>query len=264
MALVVSVVCTIQVGTASASNGDGGQLDPSQDTIVAGVQFGVPPSAKGSADSNGCTWVPAGEAGTFEAGVVDVRVVDGVTQRLFLRSCPTSTVGVWVSQVSTARLAVSGSKIVKERLPKPVLGSAPAVTGGVVKVGMWLWADAVQYRPVSVVAWVPTLSGISWVRTTATPVGLVFEPGEPGGVPVRCAGPGEVWDPSVGDEAASSCMYTYAHSSEIAGGQFGATWSMVWEISWRSNVGARGDLGEYTTSSNVDVVVREIQAVIVS
>ena len=66
-----------------------------------------------------------------------------------------------------------------------------------------------------------------------------------------------------GDDAVSSCMYTYSHSSEIVGGLFGASWSMVWEISWWSSVGVGEDLGEYLTTTDVDVLVSEIQAVIV-
>lgn len=238
-------------------------MDKSQDTIIAGVQFGSPPSSKGKKDSSGCIWVPAGEASTFDTAMVDERVVNGVTQHLFLRSCPTSIVGIWVSQVSASTLSRAGSSLVKERLPKPRLGSAPTVTEGVVKVGMWLWADATQYKPISVSAWVPTATGIVWAQTTARPLGLVFEPGEPGGAPVRCSGPGAVWKPRFGDEAVSACMYTYLHSSEIAGGRFGASWSIVWSISWRSNVAAGQNLGEYLTTTNLDVAVREIQAVIV-
>ena len=251
---------------ASAESDDvGGRGGTTQtDMILAGVQFGRPPSAKGKADSSGCMWVPAGETGTFDSGVVDERVVNGVTQHLFLRSCPTSIVGVWVSQVPASRLGLSGSSLVKERLPKPVLGSAPRVGAGVVKLGMWLWADPAQYKPVSVSAWVPTPTGIVWARTTAKPVALVFESGEPGAELVRCTGPGDVWQVGFGDDAASPCMYTYQHSSEIAGGRFAATWSIVWDISWRSNVAVGQNLGEYTTTSNVGVDVREIQAVIVS
>jgi hypothetical protein len=262
------VVALFAAGLASAGQahavlGNDNGLDTSQDTIVAGVQFGRPPSAKGKSDSNGCIWVPAGEAGTFESAMVDERVVNGVTQHLFLRSCPTSIVGVWVSQPKASTLGQAGASLVKERLPKPRLGSAPTVTDGVVKVGMWLWADAAQYQPISVTAWVPTPDGIIWARTTARPVGLVFQPGEPGGVPVRCSGPGTVWQPRFGDDAVSACMYTYQHSSEIAGGHFNASWSIVWNISWRSNVAVGQNLGEYSTTTDVDVAVREIQALIV-
>lgn len=264
VAFFVLISTLLPHAVARAESDDSrGQGGTTQDVIFAGVQFGAPPSAKGAKDSHGCSWVPAGEAETFEAGVVDERVVNGVTQHLFLRNCPTSLVGVWVSQVSGSKLALSGASLVKERLPKPVLGSAPPVGDGVVKVGMWLWADAAQYRPVSVSAWVPTPTGIVWARTTARPVGVVFDSGEPGGVPVRCTGRGDVWNASFGDDAASSCMYTYQHSSEIAGGRFAATWSIVWDISWRSNAAIGQNLGEYSTTSNVDVDVREIQAVIV-
>ena len=263
--LAVLLAPALSPSAAEAGSGDaGGQGGVSNGTIVAGVQYGRPPLGKGKADANRCTWVPAGEAGTFEAAVVDTRVVNGVTQALFLRVCPTSNVGVWVSQVSAASLAVNAAALVKQRLPQPTLGSAPDVDTGIVNVGMWLWADSGEYEPVSVTAWVPTLNGIAFTTTTATPVGLVYDPGEPGGSRVACEGPGERWVKGSPDDAVSDCMYTYRHSSEIsASGVFDARWSIVWSISWRSNTGVGQNLGEFVTTSDTTVTVREIQAVIV-
>ncbi|MCU1387342.1 MAG: hypothetical protein JWL72_680, partial [Ilumatobacteraceae bacterium] len=72
--------------------------------VYAGVQYGTPPAAKNKKDGNGCVWVPAAEASTFDSKVVDTRVVSGVTQHLFLRACPRSIQGVWVSQVPVTKL----------------------------------------------------------------------------------------------------------------------------------------------------------------
>src|SRR5204862_477365 len=92
-----------------------------------------------------------------------------------------------------------------------VLSAAPA--SAIVNLGMWLWTDPAQFTAHSITAWLPTLNGIAWTTTTATPTRLVFDSGEPGSTPMVCQGPGQRWDPSFGDDAVSACMYTYRHSS---------------------------------------------------
>lgn len=230
---------------------------------MAGVQYGTPPSSKGRSDLSGCTWTPAGEAQIFDGVTVTEKVVNGVKYVLFFRSCPTSGRGVWVPQLATRNLGLSAADQIKQRLAKPTLGSAPPADRGIVKVGMWLWTDPSLYQPVSITAWVPTTTGIAWATTTATPTRLVFASGEPGSSPTVCQGPGRQWLPQFGDEIASECMYTYQHASEITNTDvFSSKLSIVWAISWRSNVATGGGLGNYTTSTDQAIVVNEIQAVI--
>lgn len=247
-------------GSNGGGTGSGGVVG---DAITAGVQFGRPPSGRGRSDSSGCTWTPAGEAQIFDALVVTTKVVNGVTYEMFYRSCPTSGAGVWVPQVSPRTLGVRASDAIRQRLAAPTVGSAPPANQGVVKVGMWLWTDPSVYVPASITAWVPTPTGIAWATTTATPSRLVFLSGEPGSVAMVCQGPGRQWQPQFGDDLASACMYAYQHSSEItASDVFAAKMSIVWSLSWRSNVANGGGLGEYTTSTGQPVTVNEIQAVI--
>lgn len=244
----------------SGGTGSGGA---SGGAIMAGVQYGTPPSSKAGSDSSACTWTPAGEAQIFDGVTVTEKTVNGVKYVLFFRSCPTSGRGVWVPQVPTRTLGLSAADQIKQRLAKPTLGSAPPADKGVVKVGMWLWTDPSLYQPMSITAWVPTPTGIAWATTTATPTGLVFASGEPGSSVTVCRGPGRQWLPQYGDDVASECMYTYQHSSEITNTDvFASRFSIVWSMSWRSNVAAGGGLGNYTTSTDQPVVVNEIQAVI--
>jgi hypothetical protein len=243
-----------------AGTGTGGL---SGGSITAGVQFGSPPSAKGKSDSKGCTWMPAGEAQIFDALTVTEKTLNGVKYVLFYRSCPTSGQGFWVPQLGPSNLGRNAANAIAQRLPAPTIMSAPTVDEAIVKVGMWLWTDQNQYQSMSVTAWVPTLTGIAWATTTATPTRLVFVSGEPDSTSLTCQGPGQAWLPQFGDEMASSCMYTYQHSSEItATDVFDATLSIVWSVVWRSNVGAGGSLGEYTTTSHQPVTVKEIQAIV--
>ena len=254
---VTSAVAAATFGTGSGSGGQSGG------SITAGVQFGAPPPAKGRSDSSGCTWMPAGQAQIFDALTVTEKTLNGVKYVLFYRSCPKSGQGFWVAQLGSSALGMNAANVLQQRLPKPTFGSAPPVDKGIVNVGMWLWTDPNRYRPVSVTAWVPTLTGIAWATTTATPVRLVLLSGEPGSSPMSCPGPGLQWLPQFGDNMASACMYTYRHSSEITPTKvFDVTWSIVWSIGWRSNVGTGGSLGEYTSSTNQAVVVAEIQTVV--
>ncbi len=253
-------MCVFAIDGIPGGTGSGGS---SGGAIMAGVQYGTPPSSKGRSDLSGCTWTPAGEAQTFDGLTVTEKIVNGVKYVLFYRSCPTSGRGVWVPQVPTRTLGLSAADQIKQRLAKPTLGSAPPANKGIVKVGMWLWTDPALYQPVSITAWVPTTTGIAWATTTATPTRLVFASGEPGSSATVCQGPGRQWLPQFGDEIASDCMYTYQHSSEITNTDvFAATLSIVWSVSWRSNVAAGGGLGNYTTSTAQPMVVNEIQAVI--
>ena len=263
--LVVGLVPSVAfAGEGSAGPGGGtGSGGSSGGAIMAGVQFGTPPSSKGRADSSGCTWTPAGEAQIFDGAIVTQKVVAGVTYELFFQSCPTSGRGVWIPQLPPRSLGISASDAIEQRLAAPTLGSAPPVDKGIVKVGMWLWTDPALYQPVSITAWVPTTTGIAWATTTATPSRLVFVSGEPGAAATVCQGPGRPWLPQFGDDMVSACMYTYQHSSEITSTDvFSSRLSIVWSMNWRSNVAAGGGLGEYSTSTNQPVVVHEIQAVV--
>lgn len=262
LVLIFALIATShQVAMANGDDGTG--VDPSTATISAGVQFGRPPSGKGAADSSGCTWIPGGEAATFDSSVSDEKLINGKPYRLFLKICPTYNNGIWVPEASNINLGVNAVAKVKEQLAKPSIGSAPGTDQGIVNVGMWLWTDPAEYTAHSITAWVPTLTGIAWSTTSARPVRLVYSSGEPDGQPLVCRGPGRKWEPGFGDELASDCMYTYRHSSEItASDTFAARLSIVWSITSTSNVGPGANIGEYTTSTDQAITIKEIQAVI--
>jgi hypothetical protein len=147
--------------------------------------------------------------------------------------------------------------------------TAPPTNQVVVNVGMWMWADADWWHSVTAMAWVPTVFGSAWARTTATPVRLRFISQDDGTAngglvgAMECAGPGIEWSVAIGDEATSPCMYTYQHSSVSRDGEvFVGVVSVDWEISWTSNTGGSGSLPSYTTSSFMAVKVDELQALV--
>ncbi|MCU1389619.1 MAG: hypothetical protein JWL72_2957, partial [Ilumatobacteraceae bacterium] len=196
--------------------------------------------------------------------VVDTRVVSGVTQHLFLRACPRSIQGVWVSQVPVTKLGEMSTDYLRQRLPKPAFGTAPASTKGVVNVDMWIWTDPATFKPISVTAWVPTQTGIAQATTTAKPTRISYSPGEPGSNTVTCNGFGEVWHSNYPDDAKSSCMYAYRHSSEIdPSGTFHAELNIVWGVRWTSNVATGKTLPDVVTTADAAMTVREIEALVV-
>jgi hypothetical protein len=89
---------------------------------------------------------------------------------------------------------------------------------------------------------------------------------------VTCEGPGAPFDPSSAYSAQlpPECGWTPKHSSAgqtSTGGArsepcFPATVTLSWGVTWTSNVGAGGGLGVATTSTDVCLVVAELQALV--
>ena len=239
-------------------------------SIWAGIQTSSPPNGSGS-DSSGYRWVPAT---IYDSGIGATtgitKLVGSIRYDLYERHAPNGAMTlVWIPRPSTVQLAQNTAILVRGRLPQPSVMTAPPTNQVVVNVGMWMWTDTDWWYPVSAMAWVPTVFGSAWARTTATPVRLRFITQDDGTAngglvgAMECAGPGREWSVPLGDEATSPCMYTYGHSSVSRdGGVFVGVVSVDWEISWTSNTGGRGRLPSYTTSSFMVVKVDELQALV--
>lgn len=271
--LVVSVIVlmfadvhrqVLAIDTPVGSGGaDGG-------SIWAGIQTSSPPNGSGS-DSSGYRWVPAT---IYDSGIGATtgitKLVGSIRYDLYERHAPNGAMTlVWIPRPTITQLAQNAAILVRGRLPQPSVMTAPPTNQVVVNVGMWMWADTDWWYPVSAMAWVPTVFGSAWARTTATPVRLRFITQDDGTVSggqtgsMECAGPGREWSVPLGDEAVSPCMYTYEHSSVSRdGGVFVGVVSVDWEISWTSNTGGRGGLPSYTTNSFMAVRVDELQALV--
>jgi hypothetical protein len=150
---------------------------------------------------------------------------------------------------------------VKQRLPKPRAGFAPPAANGVVQIGTWFWTTSATWKPVSATAYIPGLSA----TVTATPTRLRFNPGDGswGTGEVSCPGPGPVWTPAVGDEAASPCMYTFRHASSLSpSGTWNTTLTIDWDVRFTASTGASRSMGQLRTSASAPLRVGEIQAVL--
>lgn len=265
---VATVILTVVAPAhlhATDGVGSGGAEDG---TIWAGVQTGTPPS-EGSATV--CTWtIESGYDSTSGEGSDDpiTTTIDGIVYVLYSRNCGGRSSVVWVPQLSPSQLAEQASVLVRGRLSSPAMHFAPPSGAGVVSVPTWIWADRSWWHSVSATAWLPTPGGVVWARTTATPVRMTFTTEDSlragdGRHSVVCDGPGDEWNESIGDDGESDCSYTYRHASTTRdSGRFDASVAVDWEISWQSNVGVGGRLPGYTTTSSVDVTVRELQALV--
>ena len=235
--------------------------------IMAGIQYGAAPGSSGS--SQDCEWSIAipHDAHTGNGTLVE-KVSGGISYRLFEYTClnrnPATTFH-WIPQVSTAQLAEQATSVVYDNIPAPWGNFAPPAKRGVVKLGTWFWVNPLMWVPVSATAGVPTPAGYISVTTTATPKKLIFDPGDGslGSGPVTCDGPGLPWIEIFGDHMKSKCMYTYTHSSSMhPSGAFPATLSVQWHITYTTNFGARGTVGDFTFAASHQLVVREVQALV--
>lgn len=152
---------------------------------------------------------------------------------------------------------VALARVAKTRLPlaSPTWRSYPTAEH-VVNLNSWLWVDEWTATARSA-----TAGGVS-ATVTATPVRQRWVFGD--GATRTCDGPGTPFDPGrrVADQPAPSCSYTFRRSSAgQPSGKFRGSVTMTWQVSWTSNVGEGGNLGELSRTAPVEFRVGEVQAV---
>lgn len=237
----------------SANAGAGGDGSVNDEIITAEVRFDTPPT------ESTCTWEPV-------AGVQPVTVRNDAgthTETLVYRACDNRIMSYhWVRNTSPGRVAESAQSRVSRLVNMIAFRTAPSLDNMVVTVGTWFWVPRQLWRPVSVTAWIMTTHGPVSVTTTARPDILVYSPGD-GNEPVRCAGPGRPWTPRTNDRERTPCMYTYASASHTRRtGTYRARASIVWKVSFRSNLGIGGPLPSIRTSLPLSVRVNELQVLV--
>ena len=192
---------------------------------------------------------------------------------MILRDCEDADTGEYVSidlifivpplvpQMDARDLAL----MARQRLPFPLpdIAFSPPLEDPddflLVQLESWIWAT--NWAEVS-----RTASAGGVVATvTARPVRLTWDftprrsdPETEGG----CAGPGTPYDPSKRpEEQSTDCSITFRHSSA---GEPGAAYeghlTVIYEVSWTSNVGAGGSLGTVPRTTVLPVRVGEQQA----
>ncbi|TRZ71412.1 MAG: hypothetical protein D4R95_06930 [Actinobacteria bacterium] len=239
------------------------------DQIMAGVEYGASPGGGGGADSE-CEWSESlpRDASATGPGTAVIKHIGSVTYKLYDFTCPDreqQTTYHWLPQVSTEQLAEHAASIVYDNLPALWGNFAPPARRGFVDVGTWIWVNPVLWIPVKLTASVMTPVGRVSVTTKATPKKLIFDPGDGnlGSGPITCNNPGLIWMSQFGDRMSSPCMYTYHHSSATQStGLFEADVAVQWHVTWSTNVGTSGTIGDLTLHTSHQMNIREVQALI--
>jgi hypothetical protein len=154
-----------------------------------------------------------------------------------------------VPQVDPRELA----ETVTIRPPAPEVRTSPGPEQHLVGVEAWFW----------VASWEPetgtATAGLVSVTVTAEPTSIVVDPGDGSGE-FTCTGRPIAYDTSRPASAQSSdCTHTYTSS-----GTFAATVTVVYgDVGYTSNVGPGGALPDIDTETDVELGVREAQAVVV-
>ena len=161
--------------------------------------------------------------------------------------------------VTSAQLALE----MQDRLPlaQPTIQRSPDETIRFkgdpmtwVNLWTWFWTDPATYQPMT-----QTVSaGAVSATVTATPVGLLFDPGD-GSPAVRCAGPGRAWVERDDDAAPpGGCGYRYR---SVTDGTITSTVSILWDVSWTGTGGLSGSLSQMRTQASAPLRVMQTQVV---
>jgi hypothetical protein len=164
--------------------------------------------------------------------------------------------------ISPDRLAQMASSTVG--LPLPEIEFSPPLKNpnDFLLVNLPTWLRVTNWQPLSTTA----VAGPVVATVTATPVRQEwdFDPSSPdptlqGG----CAAQGAEYDVNKpADQQSSPCTFTFHHSSASQpGGAYDAHLTVVYAVTWTSNIGAGGSLGEVRRTTIRPVRVGEAQAV---
>lgn len=183
---------------------------------------------------------------------------------MILRDCVDADTGEYVSidlitvvpplvpQPDPGELAV----MARSRLPLPLPAARMNPEGDqTVNLASWLWVDNWQTQTRSA-----TAGGVTSV-VVATPVEQRWTFGSPSEKQI-CTDAGTPYDTSrPASEQSTTCSYTFRHSSA---GQpenaYRVTVTLVWHVTWTSNIGASGDLGFVSRTATIPTRVAEHQA----
>jgi hypothetical protein len=122
----------------------------------------------------------------------------------------------------------------------------------------WLWIDPAAWRPLSAHA---EVAGF-WVEVKAQPQRVRWDMGD--GTVVACDGPGTPYDFGVPDDAQrTDCQHVYqVVSADEPGGQYTASATVVWSVTWEASTGASDVLADASRTTTFGMTVTERQAVV--
>lgn len=182
---------------------------------------------------------------------------------LVVRDCSDADTGEYVS-IGVVALGNGGAPadpadlavMARSRLPLPLPEGRMNPDGEqTVNLETWLWVDNWETQTRSATA------GDVTTVVVATPVEQRWTFGSPSEKEI-CTDAGTPYDLSrPPSEQTTTCSYTFRHSSA---GQpdnaYRVTVTLVWHVTWTSNIGASGDLGFVSRTTTIPTRVAEHQA----
>jgi hypothetical protein len=181
-----------------------------------------------------------------------------------LRMCDDADTGEYVSidliivvpPLTAAPDSRELAMMARSRLPLPLPEARMNPDGDqTVNLETWLWVDNWETQTRSA-----TAGGVTSV-VIATPVEQRWTFGSPSEKRI-CSEAGTPYDMArPASEQSTTCSYTFRHSSA---GQpddaYRVTVTLVWHVTWTSNIGASGDLGFVSRTATISARVAEHQA----
>ena len=161
----------------------------------------------------------------------------------------------------------SARDVARARVQPPLPAPNVSPSEAVVRNPTWLWVEEGQWQPASASA----SQGAVTVRVEARPVKVTWDLQD--GVRV-CEGPGIPWSEEAQSDYEAqpestrgrgnpACTFTFTNSSSTTDdGVYHATVTVTWEFSWWLNGTARGVFGAVERSSDFDLRVGEVEALI--
>jgi hypothetical protein len=274
--------------------GDGAQVGAEFQTVTSGARGGGGGGNRAAAAGSG-TGITCRLTGSFDGfptelalsitGLQSAYDTGGRQPVLVYRTCfdgagtivsaeettwsPPATGGVPVLVDPAVLAEIARSRLV---FPAPAVStSPPADQGTYAQLATFFFME--NWAPVEASA----AAGPVTARVTATPLRQTWtirDTYRGSSESVSCEGPGAAFDPSQPVEAQlpPACGWTPVHSSAgqtpRGGAQaeacFPTTVTVTWDVRWSSTIGPGGALGEGTSSTDLCLVVAELQAVVVS
>lgn len=186
---------------------------------------------------------------------------DGTVQVVFIPNpgAPAGSAPPGAPTVTPAQLALEA----RDRLvlTHPTVHRSPVETNDYqgdpftwVNLWTWFWTSPADYRAITHTVAAGPISA----TVVATPVGLLFDPGDSGDA-VRCPGPGRPWTEADGNDAPSSgCGYQYRH---VTDGAVTSRLGILWRVTWTGTGGTGGTLPTMETITAAPLRVLQVQVV---
>jgi hypothetical protein len=266
----VSEVVVVQPGPSAPATGGGGGGGASGGSSVGGGGGGSGSSdARDDAGFEPDPGLPVGEPvlACFDDAAFDAGVVAATDMAECLPDPPDDD-GDGPGLVDPLVLALQAFS--EMDLPAPVPASSPPLDDGTyAQLATFFYLENWESMSNSASAGAVTATATAEPLSQTWTINDTFDGTS---TSVTCEGPGAPFDPSRTYQAQlpPECGWLPKHSSAgqtNTGGArsepcFPTTVSLSWGVTWTSNAGAGGDLGVATTSTEVCLVVAELQAVV--